>query len=61
MTYVVKWTDPAGRTHVSEPQESPADAIRFSESPQLLQAHEVWAENDRGHKFPISVRGEAGR
>ena len=54
MAYVVKWVDAAGRTHASEPQESPADAIRFSQSPALARALDVWAESDKGHRFPIS-------
>jgi hypothetical protein len=60
MAYVVKWTDPEGRTHASEAQESPADALRFSHSPRLARALRIWAESDKGHKFPLRAPAAPG-
>jgi hypothetical protein len=55
MPYVVKWVDRVGALQESPRHVSPSDALRFSRRLTALRPTAVWAENDKGDRFPINI------
>jgi hypothetical protein len=59
MAYVIKWLKPTGAFGQSEPHASPSDALRFSRTLAALRPEKIWAEDDLGHQFRITVEASA--
>jgi hypothetical protein len=59
MAYVIKWLKPDGELGQSEPHASPSEALRFSRTLAALRPERIWAEDDLGHQFRITVDATA--
>ncbi len=59
MAYVVKWLNGSGEIKQSERYASPSEAIRFSRTLAALRPARVWAEDECGHQFPMTVAHHA--
>ena len=59
MPYIVKWVKSTGDVGQSAPHPSPSEALRFLRTLAALRPQQVWAEDDAGHRYPLTVAASA--